>query len=125
MWHAVLILLISGLHLGHIIDGIPVFYHTVIESDSVLLNCTDILGGRNYWKHENNVIYLNREVFNESYRNSTSVFKNYTLYINVASIFHNGEYTCQLGNDIAVQHYVNVEGKLFFCDLEILLLLLI
>lgn len=100
-------------------DGTPIINHTVIESDPVLLACIGVLGSRNYWKHENDVIYLNREVFNERYRNSTSVFGNYSFYINAVSIFHNGEYTCELGTDVTAKHYVNVEGKLLFRDLEI------
>lgn len=92
------------------VSSLKVVFHQVTLSDSVLLYCGVESGAVKVWKYFDDILNVNKVVVHKMFMDTTSVQRNYSLYINHVLIFHEGIYTCFGELTIVITHILTVEG---------------
>lgn len=85
-------------------------YHTVLVSDSTILDCCVEYGIYSKWKYEGVVVYFHNFFMNSRLVDNITILQNFSLMIGMVTLSHNGLYECHCNSAFVYIHYLEVKG---------------
>lgn len=91
--------------------GVCITFNEFIVPESALLDGCYTFDFDNQWNFNGYLLFVDRYLVDEKFRNSLKLFENSSLYIERVTLSHEGAYQCVSGGSNEVRYNLKIKGK--------------